>query len=429
MHKSAKVKLSLIILFALCSRIIAVVNMDPESKLLKHDDYRYDQIAKSILEGEGFAKDGKPIAWRGPVYPYFLAGIYKVFGHNPDIARIIQAVISAFLCVLIYIIGKNAFSQAAGLWAAFFTAIYQPFINYLYWGGPGYLYTETLSMFLLALAVLAMLAYARQQNLGSKILVAVAMALAALTKPTILAFIPFLGIWILYLKRFSFLKAAADFLIIIFLFFITALPWTIRNYMVFHEFIFISNESGDVFLKGNHPDARGGVVWVDSELEKDPENMKKYSESYIKNSKYKEGLRYLLDSPRRIPYLMFKKFIVNWNFFGEDGKYNFFYGVALIFGVLGIVFSLKRLNPQVFLLLNLLFWPTLVALIFFGEPRYRYPAEPYLIIFAGYALHFIYSKAKENKVYFTVLIFFLAVNSFLYLFSDSVLGFLRRVVP
>ena len=39
------------------------------------------------------------------------------------------------------------------------------------------------------------------------------------------------------------------------------------------------------------------------------------------------------------------------------------------------------------------------------------------------------TKAKENKVYFTILIFFLAMNSFLYLFSDSVLGFLRRVVP
>lgn len=424
-----RVKLAVIFILALVLRLGAVLNMSPEQKVLKHDDYRYEQIAKAIMRGEGFSKNGKPIAWRAPVYPYFIAGAYTLSSSNPDIIRFIQAVASSFLCLLVFLIAKSVFSAQAGIWAALLTAVYQPFIHYLYWAGPGYLYTETFCLLLVALSVLALIRYSQKQSLANKILAGAAIALVALTKPTILAFLPFLGLWLWYVKRPSFLKAAGDFLIIFLVIFSVALPWTIRNYIVFKEFIFISNESGDVFIKGNHPDARGGLVWVDSELEKDPQNLKKYSETYIKNAKYKEGLSYLLKNPRRVPYLFFKKFIVNWNFFGEDGKYNFCYGLALFFGITGILIALRCMDSKMFLLLNLLFWPTLLALIFFGEPRYRYPAEPYLIIFAGYALHRLYSKAKENKVYFTVLIFLLTMNGFLYLFSDSVLGFLRRVVP
>ena len=429
MDNTLRYKVCFIFIVALVLRGWVVLTMPEQEKVLKHDDSRYEQIAISILNGEGFSKDGTPIAWRGPLYPYFIALVYRLCGTNPDIVRLIQIILGAGLCLVIYIIGKLVFSPQAGLLAAGFTAVYQPFIRYLYCGGPGYLYTEILYMLILSLAVWALLCYARAQSLKYMVSSGVLLCVSAMVKPTILGFFPFLFFWILHLKKFNFLKGFRDFLIISAVFFIVALPWTIRNYIVFKEFIFISNESGDVFIKGNHPDARGGVVWVDSELEKDPANLRKYSETYIKNAKYKEGLSYLFNNPRRIPYLFFKKFIVNWNFFGEDGKYNFCYGLALFLGITGIFIALRNMNAGIFLLLNLLFWPTLLALIFFGEPRYRYPAEPYLIVFAGYALHFMYSKAKENKVYFTVLIFFLAVNSFLYLFSDSVLGFLRRVIP
>lgn len=424
-----RVKLAVIFILALALRLGAVLNMPPEQKLLKHDDNRYEQIAKAIMRGEGFSKDGKPIAWRGPVYPYFIAGVYKLSSSNPDIIRFIQAIAASFLCLLVFLIAKSAFCAQAGVWAAFLTAVYQPFIHYLYWGGPGYLYTETFYLLLVALSALALIRYSQRQCLGNKILAGAAIAIAALTKPTILAFLPFLGLWLWYVKRGSFLKAAGDFFIIFIVIFAVALPWTIRNYVLFKEFIFISNESGDVFLKGNHPEARGGIVWVDSELEKNSANLEKYSETDIKNAKYKEGLRFLLSNPRRIPYLMFKKFIVNWNFFGEDNRYNFFYGVVLFLGAVGIILSLRAVGAVNLLLFCLLLWPTLLALIFFGEPRYRYPVEPYLIVFAGYALHKLLARGPKEALRKSAFAFLILLNFWFYIFSGRILGFLKAVVP
>lgn len=428
MRKSTKFKLTIIFILALSLRLIAILSMPAENKSLEHDAYRYDQIARSILAGEGFSKDGKPIAWRGPVYPYFLALIYKVFGFNTDVVRTIQAIIASILCLVVYKIGRVVFSEIVGLGAAFFCAIYQPFIYYLYWGGPGYLYTETLFMFLVALSILALLTYTRNQTLKNIVFVAVALGVAALTKPTLLIFLPVLGVWVWQLKRFSFLKASKDFLLFIFMFFIVALPWTIRNYIVFKEFIFISNEGGDVFLKGNHPLASGGVVWVKSELEKNPKLSEKYSETYIKNAKYKEGLRYLFADPKRIPYLMFKKFIVNWNLFGEDGLYNFCYGLAFFFGSIGIIFSLRKMNAKSLLLLSMLFWVTLIALIFFGEPRYRYPAEPYLIIFAAYGVHSLFARRKNRILPSMIFASIILLNVLAYIYSRPILCFLKRVI-
>ncbi|TAN61326.1 hypothetical protein EPN16_03495, partial [bacterium] len=247
----ARGKLAVIFILALAFRLGAVLSMSPEQKVLKHDDNRYEQIAKAILKGEGFSKEGKPIAWRGPVYPYFIAGVYKVFGSNPDIIRIIQAIAGSFLCLLVYLIGQTVFTQKTGLCAALLTALYQPFIHYLYWGGPGYLYTETLFILFIALSVAALLRYARRQSLMNMVLSGISLSLATMTKPTLAGFFPFLGLWLWYVKRPAFLKAARDFLLIFMVFFCVALPWTIRNYIVFNEFIFISNESGDVFIKGN----------------------------------------------------------------------------------------------------------------------------------------------------------------------------------
>jgi 4-amino-4-deoxy-L-arabinose transferase-like glycosyltransferase len=428
MLRSIKFKLTIIFILALSLRLMAIAMMSSESKHLEHDAYRYNQIAKSILIGEGFSKNGKPIAWRGPVYPYFLAIIYKIFGLNVDIVRIIQAVLASLLCLVVYKIGLLVFSETVGLGAAFFCAIYQPFIKYLYWGGPAYLYTETLFMLLIALSIWALLIYSRNQTLKNMFLAALALAVAALIKPTVLIFFPLLGLWIWHLKRFSFLKTIRDFLFILILFFIVALPWTIRNYLVFGEFIFISNEGGDVFLKGNHPLASGGVVWVKSELEKNPENFRRYSETYIKNAKYKEGLHYLFSNPKRIPYLMFKKIIVNWNVFGEDGLYNFYYGLALFFGIIGIAFSLREIDTNSLLLLSMLFWVSLIALIFFGEPRYRYPAEPYLIIFAVYGIYCLFSRTKNRILSSIISACIILLNLLGYIFSKPILGFFKKII-
>ena len=50
----------------------------------------YDELAVSILSGKGLSNaSGKATAFRPPVYPIFLATIYKLFGHNYKIVMLL----------------------------------------------------------------------------------------------------------------------------------------------------------------------------------------------------------------------------------------------------------------------------------------------------------------------------------------------------
>src|ERR1700751_3280240 len=73
-------------------RLIVMVALLPEQfqqdKLPKpehwHFGYETGRIAYSIVEGHGFSNplytNTGPTAWMTPVYPYIVAGVFKVFG-------------------------------------------------------------------------------------------------------------------------------------------------------------------------------------------------------------------------------------------------------------------------------------------------------------------------------------------------------------
>src|SRR3989344_1758368 len=72
------------------------------------DARAYDQIAQNILVGRGFIEDSSKdilfdhaIVRAGPAYEYFLAFIYRLFGHNLEAVWIIQAILHALTAYLI----------------------------------------------------------------------------------------------------------------------------------------------------------------------------------------------------------------------------------------------------------------------------------------------------------------------------------------
>jgi hypothetical protein len=97
-------------------------------------------IAYSIACGKGFSspfqRDTGPTAWLAPVYPYLLAGIFKVFGsytlRSFFSTLLLNILYSAGTCVPIFYAGKRiaglgVASAAAWLWALFPNAIIIPF--------------------------------------------------------------------------------------------------------------------------------------------------------------------------------------------------------------------------------------------------------------------------------------------------------------
>ncbi|MBN1913114.1 MAG: glycosyltransferase family 39 protein, partial [Candidatus Omnitrophica bacterium] len=150
------------------------------------DAQEYDELALNLLAGKGFINfnTGKPTAWRVPLYPIFLASIYSVFGHNYTAVRIVQCLLGAFLCVLIYLIAKEIFSSRVALIASLTLCFYKPYILYSYFGGPGFLFSENLFTFLLAVFVYFITrSFLPKPGVSNSIIAGFLLGLMALTRP------------------------------------------------------------------------------------------------------------------------------------------------------------------------------------------------------------------------------------------------------
>jgi 4-amino-4-deoxy-L-arabinose transferase-like glycosyltransferase len=116
--KNNKLKQILFVIFmmALFLRLLAVFSQKEIDKLPTSDAAGYDEMAVNLASGNGLSQfiNGSivPIAYRTPVYPMFLAGIYSIFGHNYIAVKIIQAVIGALLCIVIFLISNIIYDDA-----------------------------------------------------------------------------------------------------------------------------------------------------------------------------------------------------------------------------------------------------------------------------------------------------------------------------
>ena len=85
------------------------------------DARAYDDIAVNIAAGNGYRELATndfqydfSLNRVGPLYEYFLAGIYKIFGHNYAPVWILQALLHVFSALLIYLSVLLIFSAEGG---------------------------------------------------------------------------------------------------------------------------------------------------------------------------------------------------------------------------------------------------------------------------------------------------------------------------
>jgi tetratricopeptide (TPR) repeat protein len=88
------------------------------------DSQEYDRWARAIL-------DGKPPAeafFQPPLYPYFVASIYRIFGADPDAVYLAQIALAVVGCWALYRAGRRIHGETLGLAAAALFATYPVFV-------------------------------------------------------------------------------------------------------------------------------------------------------------------------------------------------------------------------------------------------------------------------------------------------------------
>jgi hypothetical protein len=183
-----------------------------------------------------------PTAWLGPIYPLIVAGIFLVFGVQTTAAAlavmVFNSVCSAATGVVAYEIGKGVHSEKAGLFAGWMW-VFSPPIAIL----PFIPWDTSLSALVFSAALLLTLKL-QSDDLVRWVACGATWGVAALVNPALLVPLPILAFLLSERgKRWrSVLLMAAVALIVIF-------PWTVRNYIVFHQFMLVrSNGLAEVYF-------------------------------------------------------------------------------------------------------------------------------------------------------------------------------------
>jgi 4-amino-4-deoxy-L-arabinose transferase-like glycosyltransferase len=144
--------LALIFLAAFAVRAGFILFAPPRSMAID-DSAQWNRTALRYLSGTGFLENAADLdPKRPPVYPLFLAGTYAVFGaENFTAVKIAQALLGAFICVLIYGLAFLLSGPRTALGSAAACAVYPPLVIY-----TGILQSETLFTVLLLLFALAL---------------------------------------------------------------------------------------------------------------------------------------------------------------------------------------------------------------------------------------------------------------------------------
>jgi len=174
----------------------------------------------------------KGIIFYPPGYPYFVAVFYRILG-SLEAVKWAQALVGASLVPAVGLLGARTFSPRVGVLAAAVTALYPELIWF-----SVHFWSETLFMACLLWALERALASDEVGRIGPAIAGGLLCGLAALTRETALPVAPLAALWLAWPGRVAAARArGAAFLLAAVL---TVVPWTARNWVVFHAFVPVS---------------------------------------------------------------------------------------------------------------------------------------------------------------------------------------------
>ena len=370
-----------ITLVALALRLVAV-RLFYNSTWNDYEDHLWfgfetGRISRSIAEGHGFGNPllvhTGPTAWLTPVYPYLLAGVFKLFGVYTKTSALVilslNALFSALICLPVYRIAQRSFGRGVAVTACWIWTLY-PYFIYI---PSGFVWDTCLGALLAAILFLWALKLREQPGpwwswLGFGVLG----GLCALTNASTLTLCPILAAWAIYpfwqtpsVPRFpqtlgapgisqassapqvtqtrhtwlsSALLAALGLVV-------TLLPWQIRNYHTFHTPIPLRDNFWLEFWVGNDGNTSS---WLDTDVHPsiNPDQKAVFvrlGEIPYFREKRREALAFLAQHPGLYVVQCLRRFVYLWTGFWNLDPSNLqdeFHGFANVYLTLSLTLAM-----------------------------------------------------------------------------------------
>lgn len=391
---------------------------------IDRDAKEYYDIAQNLVAGKGFSIDGiQPTARRSPGFPVFLAGLITILGSAPQILYIFQALINVLTIFLVFLSLK--YINVKNSLRLFIILLFSLSTSFIY---INVLYAEILTMFVVSWILFISLhpvlcARAWLQSL----LIGFAVGVLIYLRPIFLYLPVFMLAGIVILKISQRRFPIRNYLVISVIGLLTLAPWTLRNYVVFRQFIPLVSAGGGE-LWGANFEIADRVVWHSvSDIQKyedqrtvshtrQNELITQYRAQYnletpeeLNRFLSRQGKAIILAHPFRYALLSINRLMIFW-FSPPIGSTTLklvspaIFKVFLllkytltILGILGL-WRWARCNfTSAFIIIMMVIYLTLLHAATHSIQRYFLPVVPLVYFSLGYFLNTINIKPACNK--------------------------------
>lgn len=357
------------------------------------------RVARSIALGHGFSSpyDGNtgPTAWEPPLYPYLMAGVFKVFGvYTRTSAWVLLSINSLFATLTtlpIFLIARKTFGERVAVWSAYTWAL----CPYVWYWSIHWIWDTTFTPLVLTCIFLLALELQDWAGIRGWILFGALYGIGALANPTMLLFLPFCGLWIWRQRYRRRLPSLGGVVLSSVVFFLVLSPWVIRNYEVFGHFVFLRDDFGLQVRLGNGPYADGMLMaYLQPNMNKlELDKFQSMGELAYAESCKRQAYNWIRANPGRFAVISLKRFFYYWNGVPKptdslapvDFRTSGFLATSVL-ALWGLGRAVRQKRPAAWLFAGLvLTYPTVYYFVF-PHARYRHPIEPELLILIVYLL-------------------------------------------
>ena len=397
--------MALICAAAFLLRLICLAELrhTPLFAVLIGDALQYDLWAQQIAGGQWI---GTEVFYQTPFYPYFLAVVFKIAGHQLIVVRVIQIALGTASCGLLAWAGRRFFSERVGLVAAVLLALYPPAIFF-----DVLIQKSSLDLFLMTAVLAGLAEFQHRAHWTWMVVVGAAIGLFTLNRENARVLVPVVIAWLFLFFRdrplvsrvgWAALFTAALALVL--------LPVGLRNYFVGGEFLISTSQLGPNFYIGNHPGAsgsyeplvpgHGNAIYERDDARQLAETAMGQKLSPVQVSQYWLGrsFQYVRSQPGDWLRLLGRKLLLT--FSGREivdtesieaySQYSKLLRVLLWFSF-GVIFPLAVFGGwltrhewrRLWLLYALFLVFCFSVAIFYVVARYRYPIVPIVLLFSA----------------------------------------------
>ncbi len=371
--------------------------------------WEMSRIAYSLVHGMGFSSpfggDTGPSAWTAPAYPWIVSLAFRVFGdYSPASAFALltfNSFFAALTCWTVYRTALRVFNQNIAIWSGWVWALYP---DTIYWSVK-WIWETSLSAFLLSLLFMLTVEMEGDERSSSWIGYGLLWGVAALTNPAALSFLPFAGCWLAYQLHRRGKPFAVPALLGAVVFWMTIMPWMVRNYEVMGKIVFIRDNFGNELRIGNNPLAEGAYVlaYHPSQNSMLMAKYKRMGELAFCADQGRLAREWIAQNPGKFALISLRRVYFFWGGIPRLAKTqwlsetkNTHFLLVSVVGIWGLLLALKRRVHGVFLFASLLAFYPLVYYICFPEPRYRHPIDPQLLILGVYLVSQAQTRSRTS---------------------------------